>query len=63
MKLIYKAKKFAQYGNGPHHCSVCIKGPDGSWKCHIEDGDYQTVKELYKTTERSDQTIKVTKLD
>lgn len=64
MKLTYKKKKtFATYGTGPHHTVVCIKSPAGVWKCDIEDGDFQTVKELYQSQGKSDQTVKVYKLD
>lgn len=64
MKLTYKKKKtFATYGTGPHHTLVAIKSPDGQWSCEIEDGDFQTVKELYQNQGRSNQTVKVFKLD
>jgi hypothetical protein len=63
MKLIYKRKNFATYGTGPHHTVVAIKTPNGQWSCDIEEGDFQTVKDLYKNQGKSNQTVKVFKLD
>lgn len=61
-RLLY-TKKFATYGTGPHHCAVAIKNPSGTWKLTMEEGDYAAVKDLYKSMGRSDQTVKVFKLD
>jgi len=63
IKWSNETKSFVTYGTGPHHTIVCIKSPNGRWSTRIEEGDFQTVKELYEDQGRSNQTIKVFKLD